>query len=94
MAYAPTALALAGGDPTTSAPCVWTYKSTDAMTTIRGAGYISDAKYRGMKVGDTVFATTVNGSNVVQTHYVTVVMSFTAGAADLADGTAITVTNT
>ena len=94
MAYAPTKLSLVGGDPRTSAPCMWAYKSEDAMTSVRAAGYIADAKFAGMKVGDIVHVITVNSSNVVQTVYVTVVMSFTAGAADLADGTSITVTNT
>jgi len=75
-------------------PGIWTYSSTDAMTTVRAAGYISDAHNQGMKVGDWVYVTTVNGSGVPQTAYLTMVLAITSGAADLADGTAITLTNT
>ena len=35
----------------------WIYEGTDAYATVAGAGYISDAKDRGMNVGDTVTLT-------------------------------------
>jgi hypothetical protein len=102
MAYTPDTLATIGqtGQMLRSAPATnpsvmryWTYKSEDAMATIRAAGYISDAASRNMSVGDVVFAeTTVAG--VPSTLYITAVMAITSGAADLADGTSITLTNT
>jgi hypothetical protein len=35
-------------------PAVWTYKSADAKATVVGAGYITNAKPLGLKVGDIV----------------------------------------
>lgn len=93
MAYAPTKLSLVGGDPTTSAPCLWAYISEDAMTAVRVSGYFADGKWRGMKVGDTVYVTTVNSSNVVQSHYRSVVLSTASGGVDIANGDATTITD-
>ena len=93
MAYAPTKLALVGGDPRTSAPCMWAYKSEDAMTTVRVAGYFADGKFAGMKVGDIIYVIQVNSSNVVQAVTHSVVLSFSSGAADIANGTAMTITD-
>lgn len=99
MAYTPLTLRTADGrvsatgrDPDTS--LVWTYKTTDAMAaTVDAAGYISDAGNRGMAVGDIVYVTTM-AAGVPSTLFVTSVMAITAGAADLANGTSITLTNT
>jgi hypothetical protein len=35
-------------------PALWDYTSGDARATVEGASYFSDAKQRGLKVGDTV----------------------------------------
>ena len=51
MAYVPDNLQkLAGAGPT--ARQVWSLRGVDAIATVRGAGFISDAKDRGMRVGD------------------------------------------
>ena len=75
----------------------WTYFTTDAITVVRVAGYITDAGDLGMKVGDLVYTfvvddvdapTSLTGASIMP------VVSITSGAADLSDGTAISVTDT
>lgn len=70
----------------------WAYQSPDADTVVRAAGYFSNAKDLGMKVGDIVFVTDTD-TQLTTSH---VVLSISAaGAADLGDGTVIgSVTNT
>jgi hypothetical protein len=93
MAYSVGALTLlAGQEYTPEAPRIWTYKSTDAMATVRAADYIRDAKLRGMKVGDIVFVTQMTGAAVTAVT-MSVVVAVTADGADLSDGTTVTVTN-
>lgn len=38
-----------------SGPALWVYSSTDPNTDVDAVGYFTDAKDRGMKVGDIVF---------------------------------------
>lgn len=53
MAYVPDNLQkLAGAGPT--ARQLWSLSGVDAIATVRGAGFISDAQSKGMRVGDTV----------------------------------------
>lgn len=92
MTYNPSLLQRIG--PINAGPRRYFYKSEDAMTTVRAAGYFADGQRQGMQVGDRVTVITVNSSNVVQTAYESVVLSLTSGAADIADGTSLTVTNT
>lgn len=64
----------------------WVYDSTDAATVVRAAGYISDAKAKGMRVGDVVEQRDTAGATVAHSY---VVLSIAAdGSADLSDGTA------
>ena len=73
------------------------YDTVDPITTVRGAGYISDATARGMEVGDLVEVrvwTTTEFTAPLVAYQLMVVVSITNGAADLSDGTAITLTNT
>lgn len=99
MAYTPLTLrpvgfpglSADGRDP--NASIVWTYKTEDAMAaTVDAAGYISDAKNRKMLPGDTVIVTTMS-AGAPSTVFITSVVSITAGAADLANGTSLTLTN-
>ena len=97
MAYTPLTLKTSygkhearGRDP--DALVIWGYKTTDAMTTVRAAGYFADAGQRSMKVGDVVNVMVLSGG-VPSTLHVTAVFAITAGAADLSDGTSITLTN-
>jgi hypothetical protein len=59
---------------------VWHYSSADAKATVVAAGYITNAKELGMKVGDTVhvFDTATPG------HAIMGVNTFTGSAANLA----------
>lgn len=70
---------------------IWQYVSTDAIATVRAAGYITNAKDLGMKVQDLVRVIDTN----TPTHTLCVVLSVnaTTGVADLSDGTAVAQTN-
>lgn len=94
MAYARASLSLiAGTTYDRDVMRIWAYKSTDAMSTVRGANYIADAKDRGMRPGDVVYVTqTTAGAITAVTP--SVVITVGASGADLTDGTAISVTNT
>jgi len=88
----------------------WLYDTVDTAATVDTAGYISDAGTRGMEKGDivtvrawttavpaansekTTAAGTANVLTRIGTHLVIGIS--TAGAADLTDVTAYTVTNT
>ncbi len=53
MAYVPDNLMLVvGGGPTFRQ--LWSLSGVDAIATVRAAGFVSDAKARGMRVGDTL----------------------------------------
>ena len=43
---------------------VFGYRSTDAVATVRGTGYFSDGKTRGMRQGDIVFVYDTNTPNM------------------------------
>jgi len=70
----------------------WQYDSADAATTVRAAGYITDAEDLGMKVGEIVEQIDSAGATVA--HMYVVIAIAANGSADLSDGTAIVVTNT
>lgn len=63
MAYATSSLKLLAGqtyDRRTAR--IWSYQTTDSLATIKAANYFADAKLRGMRAGDRVFAVvTSNG---------------------------------
>ena len=67
---------------------VWGYTSADAVATVAGAGYFSDALQRGMQVNDLVFVIDT-ATPLVSTARV---QSFTGNAANLSAG--VTVGNT
>lgn len=70
---------------------VWTYSSTDAIATVNTSGYFSNGALLGMKVGDVVYVT----DTATPTTSIAVVADVTAGGqADIADGTAVTRTDT
>jgi hypothetical protein len=72
-------------------PRVWTYKSTDAMATVDGSGYITNGYDLGMRANDTVIVTDTT-NQIVSTH---IVITATApNTVDLGNGTTIgTATN-
>ena len=86
----------------------WFYDTTDAVTVVRAAGYISDALAAGVRKGDMIWVRvwsalpTVNANKVgaaaaaptISAIQVMPVLGVDTTGADLADGTAIVVTNT
>ena len=68
---------------------LWFYTSTDALSVVRASGYFNDASTM-MNVGDVVF---VYDSDA-PTMGISVVLSNASGVVDIADGTALTVTDT
>jgi hypothetical protein len=71
---------------------VWSYDSTDAATVVRADAYISNGFYLGMSIGDIVDHIDSVGGTVAHRYVVKSVAA--GGAADLTDGTALTVTDT
>lgn len=95
MAYSPGKLLLIvdnRGRPGVAS--IWQYRSQDAVTLVRGANYITDARIRGMKTGDLVYCIVTNSSDVPTGVQLMIVLTVAATGADLTDGTAITMTNT
>lgn len=70
----------------------WKYESTDAATVVRVDGFISNARARGMQVGDIVFVRDTDSSPNA-TQIMTVAAINANGSADLSDGVAITATD-
>jgi len=87
----------------------WVYDTVDTNSTVYAIGYISDALERGMQKGDLVYVriwttavptetsemqTAAGTANILPAMYIHIVLGIsTAGAADLTNGTAITITN-
>jgi len=91
MAYAttnPPRLAIAAVG--TASPSFWIYSSTDAATTVRVTGYISNGDDLGMNVGDIVLQ---SSSDASVAHFYIVNSVAAGGAADLSDGVAIVATD-
>ncbi len=86
MAYAtsnPPSLVSVG--PLTGSGKRWVYKSTDAASVVRVAGYITNAKGLGMSVGDIVEVHDTDASPYIVTTHVVSAINATTGAADLSD---------
>ncbi len=84
MAYIPANLRLVSQGAAGAPGKIWNYLNADNDTaaTIDTSGYISDARARGMTVGDFVFTYSANASVFT----LNAVQAITAGgAADLAD---------
>jgi hypothetical protein len=71
--------------PLTGAGNLWQYRSTELGTAVDGAGYFTNAKDLGMKVGDMVLV--YESTNVALRTMVVVTVSSTG--ADLSDGTTV-----
>jgi hypothetical protein len=80
----PPALMLQGGVGNQH-PAMWSYESEDGAATVDGAGYITNAKKLGMKVGDIVYVTDTNASPLIVTTHIVATISASTGAADLTD---------
>jgi hypothetical protein len=109
MSYNSAALGMVAQCPGPLGMKIWVYDTVDVTTDVDGAGYISDALERGMQKGDLVYVriwttaiptatselqTAANVANILTAMGTHVVLGIsTAGAADLTNVTALTVTN-
>lgn len=93
MAYDAYSLKMIAGKRGDAAPRIWTYRSTDAVATVRAADYFSDAFIRGMRAHDIVYVQVLTGSAATACN-ICYVLSVDGDGADLSDGTAIVMTNT
>jgi len=75
------------------APSLWTYATADAVNTVSAAGYFNNASQL-LNVGDLIFAICGAGSGGTVAPRIFLVNSNTGGVVDIADGTAVSVTDT
>lgn len=94
MAFSSTGFNAVGGQSKAgNAPQIWSYTTTDTAATIDTSGYFNSVASL-LKVGDLIYRVTTSGS-AVSTAGLHCVMSISAaGVVDVADTTAMTVTNT
>lgn len=94
MAFAQAGFNPIGGQSKAgAAPQIWSYTTTDTAATVDSSGYFN-AMASLLKVGDLIYRVTTS-SGSVSTAGLHVVMSISAaGVVDVADTTAMTVTNT
>ena len=69
---------------------IWKYDSADALTLVRVAGYFTDGYDLGLRAGDMVIVTDTDTAATS----LSFVNAATATSVDLADGTALTATDT
>jgi len=109
MAYTPASLGMLSQSAGPLGMSVWYYDTVDTNATVYAIGYISDALKRGMQKGDVVYVriwttavpttsaemrTAAATANILTAQYIHLVLGIsTAGAADLTNGLAITITN-
>jgi hypothetical protein len=72
-------------------PRIWTYSSTDAVTSVRVSGYFTNGYSLGMRAGDLVLVLDNDASPLTGSWCW--VASATSSAVDLSDGVTITGTN-
>jgi hypothetical protein len=77
-------------------PTMWTYQTTDSLSTVCTSGYFNAAANR-LKVGDLVFITSaaspwLAGLAIVKSNTRSTVPTFVAGVVDLFNATVINVT--
>ena len=85
MAYSASGLTrMAGG----GGHNLWFYDSTDAMTAVRASGYFNDAASM-LNVGDAIFVLDSDAPALS----ISLVLSNTGSVVDIADGTAVTVSD-
>ena len=85
MAYSASGLTrMAGG----GGHNLWFYDSTDAMSAVRASGYFNNAASM-LNVGDAIFVLDSDAPALS----ISLVLSNTGSVVDIADGTAITVTD-
>jgi hypothetical protein len=109
MAYTSASLGMVSQTAGPLGMKTWVYDTVDTNSTVYAINYISDALTRGMQKGDIVYVriwttavpttsaemvTTAATANILTATYIHLVLGIsTAGAADLTNGLAITITN-
>jgi hypothetical protein len=95
MAFDKSGLNLAAGSKNGAAPKVWTYKTTDALTTVDAAGYFDNGATTNtgmrnlMAVGDMIVLHCT--SDTVPTFGIAFVNSNSAGIIDTTNATAVSI---
>ena len=72
------------------APCMWSYKTTEAKTAVDAAGYFN-AVSDDVSIGDLIYSFASSGGTATASHHV--VVSNAAGVVDVGDGVTIAVTD-
>lgn len=109
MTYTPGTLGMVSQTAGPLGMKTWVYDTVDTNSTVYAINYISDALERGMQKGDIVYVriwttavpttsaemiTAAGTANILTATYIHLVLGIsTAGAADLTNGLAITITN-
>lgn len=75
------------------APSLWSYATADAVNTVSASGYFNSVASR-LAVGDMIYAACGAGSGGTLAPRLYVVVSNASGVVDVADGTAVSVTDT
>lgn len=86
MAYTPANLTLVSTAPLAGRGQLWRHESTDAGAAVQLDGFITDAKDRGMRVGD-LLEHYETDSNIVTRHVVVAINA--NGSADLSNATTV-----
>lgn len=94
MAYTPSTMLCLSTNIANRGITRWTYSNTDADTAVRLVNYVSDAKKKGMKVGDLVEYYKTDASPPAVFEFIVSAINATTGAGDLSNATVITATNT
>ena len=86
MAYTPSSMNLVNDFPLAAAGRIWHHASTDAGAAVQLDGFVTDAKDRGMRVGDIVLHHETD-SNIVSSFLVAAINA--NGSADLTNATTV-----
>lgn len=82
-----------GSSSIKGAPSVWSYATADAINTVSASGYFNSVSSR-LAVGDLIYAACGAGSGGTLAPRLFVVNANSSGVVDVADGTAVSVTDT
>jgi hypothetical protein len=93
MAYIPNNLLCLSTNIANKGITRWTLSGTDADTVVRVAGYITDAKKKGMKTFDLVEYAKTDTTPPAVFEFIVSAINATTGAGDLSNATVITATN-
>ncbi len=93
MAYDPNYLTMVSADSGKNGPRCFAYRTTDAKAVLEAADYVSDARDRGLRLGDSVLVQKVDDlttPTTIESEWYEVPAVSATGAATLRGFTAIT----